>query len=141
MKQKMLYIFLAALMIIIIVSLLLSIENTKVRSVSKPDQQEIIPQEESAPFEETQQFSPADHTIKPAITIINPRPNQNENPAVIPAEPNKPGASQASVETGQGSSSPEGETQQKHASGITRIGKYPAEEQKHEMETRGTIMF
>ncbi len=145
MKPKILYAFVAALIIIILIIVLVNIligrENAKIQPVSQESKpQEVVSQAQSALSQ-----IPATAVNRPAITVIKSLPG--EKPASVAEETEK------KIKKSQQSLSalpPQGpavsgkrpeEVSNEPVSGVTKIGKYPSEEKKEEMNARGIVMY
>lgn len=142
MKQKILYISFAILIIVIIISLLISRENAKIQSlVEETKPQQIVTQAKSALSGQTQQL-PSAFDYRPAITIIKPQPK--ENPTPVPASEERINKRQQperlSASSSQSSAVSEGEPDESD-SGVTKIGKRPTEIENKEMNAQGIVMY
>jgi len=142
MKQKILYISFAALIIVIIISILINRESAKIQSVlEETNPQQIKTQQPSAFSEQAPQLPPAVE-YRPAITIIKLQPKENLSPAALEEKAKKRQQSaRLSASSNQSPAVSEGEPEEQPASGITKIGRRPTEEEKKEMNTRGIIMY
>jgi len=142
MKPKILYLFFAALIIAILITILITRENTKIQSAleeTKP--QQIVPQQQTALSGQTQQLPPA-FGNRPAITIIKPQPKESPvSPASEEKINKKRQAERLSASPSQGPTVSEGESEEEPASGVTKIGKRPTEKENKEMNARGIIMY
>ena len=141
MKPKILYISFAALIIVILISILISRENAKIQSVlEETTPQQIITQQPSALLGQTQQFPPT-FDNRPAITVIKPRPKESPTPALEEKINKRQQPERLSVSPSQSPAVSEVEPEEQLASGITKIDKRPTEEEKKEMNARGIIMY
>jgi hypothetical protein len=144
MKPKTLYLSFAALIIIILIIIFISRESAKIQPVSE----EVKPQRLVPDY--TQQF-PSTSGNMPAITRIKP---ELKKPSLVEEKP-IPATEEAMDESRQAartvSSQSIGPTDIETESddfsdepptpGITKIGKYPTEKEKQEMNERGIIMY
>ena len=142
MKQKILYISFAVLIIAILISILINRESARIQSaLEETNPQQIETQQPSAFSEQAPQL-PSVVEYRPAITIIKLQPEENPSPAALEEKAKK--RQQPARLSASSSQSPvvsEGEPEEQPASGITKIGKRPTEEEKREMNTRGIIMY
>lgn len=142
MKQKILYVSFAALIIIIFISVLIGREITKTR----PASEEINPQETATQQPDTfsgyaqQPQSPYASDSSHAITFIKPSPDEKPVSAAKETEKKikksrqlEPPPDQSPVVSEEDPAEP--------ASGVTKIGKHPTEIENKEMNARGIIMY
>ncbi len=144
MKLKILYVSFVALIIVILISILISRESAKIQSVlEETTPQQIITQQQSALSGQTQQLPPA-FDNRPAITLIKPYPKESPTPAQEERINKREQPERLSASPSQSPAVSERESDDltdETASGITKIGKQPTEEEKREMNTRGIVMY
>jgi len=141
MKPKILYLFFATLIVVILISILISRENAKIQSAleeTKP--QQIATQQQSALSDQTQQFPPTFEN-RPAITVIKPRPKESSTSVLEEKINKRQQPERLSASPSQSPAVSESEPDDQPASGVTKIDKRPTEEEKKEMNARGIIMY
>lgn len=147
MKQKIIYVLLALVLILIIIAYFLTQENVK----TEPSSQQIKPQEEINQTEGLSGDYPYASESRPAITVIR-RPAPIEKPVIREEapritkteksqQPDKGSASSNQGPTGPDTDYEETPLPEPEPSGVTKINKQPTEKQKQEMKVRGTVLF
>lgn len=141
MKPKILYVSFAALIIVMLISILISIQSARIQStLEETNPQQIVTQQPSALSEQTPQLPPVFNN-RPAITIIKPEPKENPTPASEEKINKRQLPKRLSASPSQSPAVPEIESEGQPASGVTRIGKRPTEIENKEMNARGIIMY
>ena len=141
MKPKILYLSFACLIIAILISIFISRESVKIQpALEETNPQEIVTQQQSVLSGQTQQFPPT-FDNRPAITVIKPQPKENPTPASEEKINKRQQPARLSVSSSQSPAVSEGEPEEQPASGITKIGKRPTEEEDKEMNARGIVMY
>lgn len=151
MKQKILYLSFATVIILIILLIIISIwlgrgaeEIKQLQQKEEQQESEFMPQ---APTDSPVFFS------RPAITRIMPEPKKplpEEKPIASPEQAETAidesrqttrRASSQSTGTTQIETEPDEFSQEPPTPGITKIGKFPTPEEKQEMDSKGIIMY
>ena len=152
MKSKILYLSFALLIIIMLISALfnfwLSRENTKILP-ERPEQVEaehnmIQPSQQPTyqPVVATP-LKPSSPTLKiPGITIVAKQPTQQATPSEEIKIPEAKKTENAPLWPAKNPTPPQKESSPTQpAAGITKIGKYPSETEKKEMNQQGIVMY
>jgi hypothetical protein len=145
MKPKILYITFALFISVILISIWISRESIKIQGpLEEAKTQQMVP-------DYTQQF-PSTFGNRPAITRIKPEPKK---PSLLPGQKPIPAIGEAMDESRQAArtapsqstslarieSESDDFSDEPPTPGITKIGKYPTEKEKQEMDARGIIMY
>ncbi|OGX15701.1 MAG: hypothetical protein A2166_02935 [Omnitrophica WOR_2 bacterium RBG_13_41_10] len=144
MKPKILYLSFAALIITIVIIIFISRESVKIQPVS----QKVKPQR---PVSDYTEQSPSTSGSIPGITRIKPEPKKpslpQENPIPDTEETMDESRQAARTAPSQSTGPTNIETEsddfkdEPPTPGITKIDRYPTEQEKQEMNERGIIMY